>query len=392
MSFGLLFPAALAGLAALLIPLVLHLARRNQLRLVDFSALRWLRAKPRPRQRLRFDNIPLLLLRLVLLALLVLWLAQPVLRGWYATSTYVAVMQGVTSEQIASQALPERSRLHWLLPTFPSIETPASTASVPVASLLRQLDAELPVDVPVIVLATAVFDGSDAQRPQLSRAVQWRVVDEVSSVAENQQRSLQAPVLHLVAAPSQQAEARILQAVAQAWHPSASGVVRIDENAALAAATWPDATQTVVVWLSQAAMPATLLDWVKHGGTVLLSASAPSPAADALLPQWQADDGRVLLTAGRWGVGQVYRFAQPLTAETMPEVLEASFPDTLQAHLQPQTQQPQRAFAMHYQPQRAEPGYVQAAMDIRPWLALLIALLFALERWLATRNPVEAAI
>lgn len=139
-------------------------------------------------------------------------------------------------------------------------------------------------------------------------------------------------------------------------------------------------------------MPATLLDWVKHGGTVLLSASAPSPAADALLPQWQADDGRVLLTAGRWGVGQVYRFAQPLTAETMPEVLEASFPDTLQAHLQPQTQQPQRAFAMHYQPQRAEPGYVQAAMDIRPWLALLIALLFALERWLATRNPVEAAI
>lgn len=237
MSFGLLFPAALAGLAALLIPLVLHLARRNQLRLVDFSALRWLRAKPRPRQRLRFDNIPLLLLRLVLLALLVLWLAQPVLRGWYATSTYVAVMQGVTSEQIASQALPERSRLHWLLPTFPSIETPASTASVPVASLLRQLDAELPVDVPVIVLATAVFDGADAQRPQLSRAVQWRVVDEVSSVAENQQRSLQAPVLHLVAAPSQQAEARILQAVAQAWHPSASGVVRIDENAALAAAT-----------------------------------------------------------------------------------------------------------------------------------------------------------
>ena len=162
MSIGLLFPAALTALAALLIPIVLHLARRNQLKQVDFSALRWLHVKPRPRQRLRFEDIPLLLLRLFLLALLVLWLAQPVLRDWHSTSTYVAVMPGITPAQVAAQAFPERARLHWLAPLFPPIDKPLTTTAVPVASLLRQLDAELPGDVPIIVLASAVFDGADA--------------------------------------------------------------------------------------------------------------------------------------------------------------------------------------------------------------------------------------
>ena len=79
MNLVLLFPAALAALAALALPLLVHLARRQQERPTVFAALRWLRAQPRPRRRLRFDEWPLLLVRLLLVALVALLLAQPAL-------------------------------------------------------------------------------------------------------------------------------------------------------------------------------------------------------------------------------------------------------------------------------------------------------------------------
>ncbi len=75
MGLSLLFPLGLAALAAWLLPLLIHLARRQESRLTEFAALRWLRAQPRPRQRIRVDEWPLLLLRLLLLALLALLLA-----------------------------------------------------------------------------------------------------------------------------------------------------------------------------------------------------------------------------------------------------------------------------------------------------------------------------
>ena len=49
MNLALLLPAGLAALAALLLPLLLHLARRHEQTPTDFAALRWLRQKPKPR-------------------------------------------------------------------------------------------------------------------------------------------------------------------------------------------------------------------------------------------------------------------------------------------------------------------------------------------------------
>ena len=64
MSLAFLLPAGLAALAALVVPLLLHLARRHEQTPTDFAALRWLRQKPKPRHRIRFDEWPLLLVRL----------------------------------------------------------------------------------------------------------------------------------------------------------------------------------------------------------------------------------------------------------------------------------------------------------------------------------------
>ena len=77
-NLAFLAPAALAALAALLVPLLIHLQRRPEQRVVEFAALRWLSERVRPRQRLRLTELLLLLLRLLLVAALALWLAQPV--------------------------------------------------------------------------------------------------------------------------------------------------------------------------------------------------------------------------------------------------------------------------------------------------------------------------
>ena len=72
MNFGLLLPAGLAALFALLLPLVLHLTRRTEQQTAMFAALRWLQVLQRPRQRIRLEEWLLLVLRLLLVELLLL--------------------------------------------------------------------------------------------------------------------------------------------------------------------------------------------------------------------------------------------------------------------------------------------------------------------------------
>jgi len=77
----LLAPAALFGLAALTLPILLHMLRQRRVKVVQFSSLRFLRAiASRTRRVSRLENLLLLLLRCLLLALLVLAFARPVMR------------------------------------------------------------------------------------------------------------------------------------------------------------------------------------------------------------------------------------------------------------------------------------------------------------------------
>lgn len=71
-------PALLAGMAAALAPIVLHLVMRQQPRQLEFPALRLLKARQDAnRRRLRFRHLLLLLLRVAALCLLALALARP---------------------------------------------------------------------------------------------------------------------------------------------------------------------------------------------------------------------------------------------------------------------------------------------------------------------------
>ncbi|MGJ4729318.1 BatA domain-containing protein, partial [Luteimonas sp. SDU101] len=152
MNAVLLMPAALAALAALVLPLLIHLARRQQQRPTVFAALRWLRARPKPRRRLRFDEPWLLAVRLLLLALLALWLARPALLGVQDLRPRLLVVPGVDASVVGQARADTQADARWLAPGFPTLEQPAPAGDAAVASLLREFDATLPAGAPLAVL------------------------------------------------------------------------------------------------------------------------------------------------------------------------------------------------------------------------------------------------
>ena len=80
MGIGFLVPAFLAGLAALAIPLLMHLRHRDKDRPFRFPSLMFLEQLPiRTSQRQRITDWPLLLLRALAVAALVFAFARPVL-------------------------------------------------------------------------------------------------------------------------------------------------------------------------------------------------------------------------------------------------------------------------------------------------------------------------
>ena len=100
-------PIFLWGLAALSIPLVLHLFQRRRTVVIPFPTLRFLKlAQKRSSSRIRFENLILWLLRSLLLALLALAFAMPVIRkthagNWLARSRRDVVIVIDTSYSMA---------------------------------------------------------------------------------------------------------------------------------------------------------------------------------------------------------------------------------------------------------------------------------------------------
>ena len=118
MTLLLLAPLGLAALAALVVPLLIHLRRRTEEVPVDFAALRWLEARPRPRRKPQLDELLLLGLRLLLVALLALLLARPAVLGWEDDGARVLVAPGVDAAAAREAAGPE-AELRWIAPGFP---------------------------------------------------------------------------------------------------------------------------------------------------------------------------------------------------------------------------------------------------------------------------------
>jgi len=379
MGLSLLFPLGLAALAAWLVPLLLHLARRQESRLTEFAALRWLRARPKPRQRVRFDEWPLLLVRLLLLALIALLLAGLAWQAGDDRRPRVLVSPGVDAGALRALHLPEDARLQWLAEGLPAFDTPMPAAPQAVASLLREADAQLPARASLTVVVPADWGAVDAQRPLLSRRVSWRVLPGRAPAAAN---SSPAVPLHLLAvgfedgAPS----LRTLRALHAAWQPTATALPQADANA-------PDArvatTGTLAVWGSPTPPTRAWLDWVDRGGELMLPGTATWPAGVVASARWRDEHGDALLLSARVGHGQLWQLPGGLDPSTAPRLLDARFPRELARQLRPAAA-PARVTASDFAPGLIARQWPRPAPGLLPGLSLLIALVFALERWMAT--------
>ena len=388
MNPALLLPAGLAALGALLLPLLIHLARRSQLRATPFAALRWLRMEARPQRRLKFEEWPLLLLRLLLLALLALWLARPVLVGGEEGVPVLAVAPGVDVAEARALAGPG-GRALWLAPGFPPLDATPPDVPVRFASLLRQLDMELAPEAALMVVVPERLEGLDARRPALSRAVEWRVLPGAMPAAGASART--PPRIEVRAAGDDAPGVRYLRAAALSWHGAepADDVFKV-----LPAAAPLDPDAAYLAWLGPGPLPDAVLAWVEAGGVVLLGYGVevefPAPPA----PWWRDAAGGPVVEGTRLGAGRVLRFTRELSPPAMPALLEPEFPRMLRDLLEPPQPAPASAPAAEHAPAAGASAWPQPPRDLRPWLAALIGLLFLVERWMATsrRRAVRATI
>lgn len=174
----LLSPLALIALSALAIPLLIHLVRRRDREVHIFAALRWLQLRS-PQPRLRWREPLLLALRLLLVATLALLLASPVLRGGHdAAPAWALVAPGIAPETAQAEAGADYE-LHWLAPNWPKLQdaqNPPPLDGATLSSLIREAADHVPAAQPLLILLPKQLAGLDAQRIELGREVEWRVL------------------------------------------------------------------------------------------------------------------------------------------------------------------------------------------------------------------------
>jgi hypothetical protein len=79
----------------------------------------------------------------------------------------------------------------------------------------------------------------------------------------------------------------------------------------------------------------------------------------------------------------VLQLTRELTPAALPELLDPAFPERLRALFEP-PRPPRIAFAETVAPLPGGPTLPPVPQPLRPWLAVLVALVFLAERWLAT--------
>jgi len=388
MNLALLLPAGLMALVALLLPLLIHLARRSEQRITDFAALRWLASNPRPRRKRRFDERLLLLLRLLLLIALAALLARPVLFGRPDLTPWIVAAPGVGADALRDAAGPDGARRRWLARGFPGIDDPAPTARQPFASLLRELDARLPAGTPLTVLVPATLDGADAERPRLSRRIEWRVLPSPATPPAPVAAAV-VPDVEVRYATKDAPALRYLRAAGVAWQATgpmagAGSTRAVASPITMAPASEPlDAKTRNLVWLVPGPLPAHIRDWIHAGGHALLAADVETAALADVTPLWR-DGDEVLVRGAPLGRGRIMQLARKLSPDAMPQLLEAYFPAKLRLLFVDPAPAPARVVADAYAPATGATPYPEAPRPLSPWLVGVVALLFAIERWVAS--------
>lgn len=403
-------PAGLFALLALAVPILLHLARRSEHRVIDFAALRWVQARRRARRRLRVVELVLLALRCLLIATLALLLAAPFLPDQSAQRPWVLVAPGVAAGTVPEAQFRGDAEWRWLAPGFPPFEQGRPNSGAAVSSLLREIDAQLPPTVRMQVQVPEELGGLDGESLLFRRALDWKVLPGRSPGPRGTlARTLESCAVRLDGGSADLAP--WLFAAQSAWKVAGADGQPVAANAAskspvqdstgpgdvLASAKSPK-NAGCLIWLRRGPLPGQIREWVARGGTLLIDPrttlrSTVRGADDArsvpVVSRMTSSEGALDARAMRMGDGRVVRLVAFLDQAADPGPLDGDFPHRLAAVLQTSTAAPDRAHARDVAPVRmkdAKDGAREQTSSygkqrsFDAWLIWIAAGLFATER------------
>ncbi len=382
MSLALLLPLGLAALAALVVPLLIHLIRRSEQEILDFAAMRWLRESLRPRRRLRFDDLWLLLTRILLLCLIALLLAVPVLKGEWGGPRHVIAVSGEADLAVARARIADNDATWlWLAAGFPSADTPIARGNPPQASMLRELDASLSEGDQLTVVVAGQLSGLDAQRMALAHPVDWLEVAAAPYSPEPAHESVAAVVAIRSDPAVPSSGLRYVRAATSVWKNTEENKWQVDDQPA---STRLPVKLDALIWMSDA-MPDAVLSWIRQGGRAL---TVEDPLSRGH-PIWLDQQGEIIASDEAVGAGHLIRLRGPLTPANLPNLLDADFPHRLQTLLLPAARPSDRAYSREVKPVLITRTAAERVTSLSSVLGLLIALAFLIERILATRRRVR---
>ena len=421
----LLSPAGLWALAALSLPLAIHLWRPPP-RTVRLGSLRFLESLPRRIYNLRWRERLLLAVRMALLALLALLLAGPrwqirPARGpqrWALLDSTAALSGESLARWHARQTAGDE--IHALAPGFPAAGEGKPDIAPDLWSLLREADAELPAGSLLTVFSPGRLAALRGARPALAHCrVAWVQTPDTHPAPASAGRTAGPPtppplgvlIVHGAdRAPDARHVEAAVRAAAQVEGRAVNASFRTDDpltgdTTSFDWVFWLSARPVPPVWtggganvISEEAGDATdAASWIVPGTARLWRRTFPTgPMPGA--PVWTDGFGQPLLTVAREARGWHWRFFGRFEPAWTTLVRGSAFPSWLRAWLfEPAPVDPldDRRLADPSQCRTAESAprhgdvTLQRAgdhfVDLHGPLWMMAAALFGLERFLASR-------
>ena len=432
-----LSPLWLAALAALVIPLVIHLRRQRIGRRIQVGSVRHLAGAALPRRRrLRVRDPWLLALRCAILALVVLALAGPAIRRTERPSSWVLVAPSLLGDSVILRSDPlldslrrAGSAVRVLAPGFPAADLrrpviARSDTSVDLWSLLGAADQVLPFGSSILAVVPAELSLARGRRPAVATRVTIRearrpaadtVAIEASwvrhdsvfrvvghgyrggmrrriefappSAADSSLPSLDSMRVRIAAGPGRADDAGYLRAAFGAASDLLGASLSIEVAPPAAVRAERVATADWTAWLDTSPPPAFVGPILADAGPAEPRSSdgaTGTPAADAF--------GRPLLTP--FG-GAGYRFTGRFNPRFGDLVLRDAFPDliarlwsaaTLGLGASRSGELRSISLSQLEPTRRAGQAGSSALRSLRTLLLAAAACLFLLERWLAHRR------
>lgn len=341
---GLLSPIWLAGLAAVAVPIALHLWSRRGGRPILVGSIRLLAgAPPAVRRSWTIQDPWLLALRCGVLVALIVALAGPY---WIPTTPPVHTVALVAQDVDERPALVDSLRRSGI----PVAPLGSDDPSANLWAAIRRADRAAPAGTRFLVFSPDLLRYFRGERPTLRARVDWHVRPAVPRRSA-EPTSPPARIVAIFADPSRRDDARYLSAALGAAQ-SATGIPAVvSQYPATGEAASAATSADWILWLSDRAVPEPIERAVGRGAVLLSDAGGVTPRplhtrvvtgaepTDAWLirsastsaavrgaPVWADGTGQPLLAVTREGRGLHYRFGSRFTPTWGDLVLRPAFP------------------------------------------------------------------